>query len=214
MNMTQYWEFDWGSLYSNQNNDSELTGLYYGTSDDFDEAREGYYPGFYVLNMSDFSIVEEDIIFSLKLNEGDLLSKPVELKYSSVLEVPKEENPRWVVSNLNGSRSYSGKIYNDRIVLDVGDEERVFIKIQKWTPLVLSPNYLVHIPIFENDDFRTRESYCVYFLAKNQFKLYDDIACWNIINKVLVDICIREIKWWFYIDNHHDGTLINELIQL
>jgi hypothetical protein len=41
------------------------TGLYYGTSDEFDEARTEYLPGFFVVPMQNLSIDNDSIRFKL-----------------------------------------------------------------------------------------------------------------------------------------------------
>lgn len=46
-------------------NGEKISGLYYGTSDEFDDAREGYLPGFFVSPMDNLQINGETIRFVL-----------------------------------------------------------------------------------------------------------------------------------------------------
>ncbi|MCL1876242.1 MAG: hypothetical protein FWF87_08310 [Synergistaceae bacterium] len=114
----------------------KIVGRYYGTSDDFDDAREGYYAGYYVTDMRNLQIKGNVITFEVKLTENDMFSKPVDLKYKSGKQVPKSENPVWenkqlvtyAASSGNNPRKYKGNIANGEIILETGYEPRVFKK--------------------------------------------------------------------------------------
>jgi hypothetical protein len=113
----------------------KLEGRYYGTSDDFDEAREGYYPGFFVSNMQYLQIRDDEITFIIDLQKSDLFSKQVILEYKASEEVPLTENPIWVNSNIvEGSdknpRNYKGKIVDGEILLELENGPRVFKRIK------------------------------------------------------------------------------------
>ena len=122
-----------------ENVNGRIVGRYYGTSDDFDDAREGYTPGFFVADMNNLQIKDGSITFEIFLSEDDMFSRPVDLKYKSGNQVPKSENPLWennqIVTNAaeNGKnpREYKGKITNGDIILETGGypSQRVFKKI-------------------------------------------------------------------------------------
>jgi hypothetical protein len=117
--------------------DDKLLGRYYGTSDDFDEAREGYYPGFYVSDMNALAVKGSNISFSIKPDEGDMFSKPVQLEYRSSKEIPKDENPVWVNSHIIGEassseRHFEGEIIDGEIRLLMSDGTRVFKRVGKY----------------------------------------------------------------------------------
>ncbi|OPZ87796.1 MAG: hypothetical protein BWY74_03311 [Firmicutes bacterium ADurb.Bin419] len=106
-------------------------GRYYGTSDDFDTAREGYYPGFFVSEMRDLVIENDEIEFSIKLQNSDVFSKPVDLRYKTSNDVPNIDNPIWENSHIievldRNPRVYKGKIDNSKIILEIDNEIRTY----------------------------------------------------------------------------------------
>lgn len=108
--------------------DEELVGRYYGTSDEFDEAREGYYPGFFVLDMQNLVIDRGHISFSLVLKENETFEFPVDIEYKSSSEISLESNPLWINSHMQGERTYEGTIEHDKITLNFGYDTRVLIR--------------------------------------------------------------------------------------
>ncbi len=115
--------------------EGKLEGIYYGTSDDFDQAREGYFPGFYVSNMIGLSINKSEIAFDIKLKQSDLFSKPIELKYRSSEEVSKSDNLIWVNSHIvegsdKNAKHFQGEIADEEIRLLIDGELRIFKKIK------------------------------------------------------------------------------------
>ena len=109
-----------------------LRGRYYGTSDDFDGAREGYYPGFYVSDMQNLRIGDNEISFDIELQEEDMFSMPVDTKYSAGTEVPLGENTRWENSHIievseKNPRGYKGEIAEGKITLHMENSQRIFI---------------------------------------------------------------------------------------
>jgi hypothetical protein len=115
--------------------DDKFSGYYYGTSDDFDPAREGYFPGFYVTQMSDLNVDISTIRFSIKLYPKDLFSSPVELQYKRSEDIPSSENSKWINGQIfdekNGSMLvYEGKIEGQDILLNTDSGVRVFKKVK------------------------------------------------------------------------------------
>ncbi len=106
-----------------------LQGTYYGTSDDFDDAQEGYYPGFFVSDMRNLQINDNTIVFNLQLRDSDVFTKPIDLNYKSSQDVPSDENPKWDIGLRKYSRDYNGEIVNGEIQLEVEFGTRVFKKI-------------------------------------------------------------------------------------
>ena len=64
-------------LIKNWNNVQEL--YYYGTTDLFEETREGYSPGFFVLKAKDLSLKNDTIKFSLDPKNVTFFSKPISI---------------------------------------------------------------------------------------------------------------------------------------
>lgn len=101
-------------------------GWYYGTTDDFDEAREGYTPGFFAAAMQKFTFAKDSIAFSLTIDAKQIFEKPVP---RAVRDPATRKAARWSTVPLAGTRAYSGKVAGDSIVLRVGRERRVFRRI-------------------------------------------------------------------------------------
>lgn len=116
-----------------QENDA-IVGRYYGTSDDFDDMREGYLPGFFVALMEKLVIHNNRISFRVDVREGDFFLYPIDLKQRSPKDVNPRKNPRWVADYQPGlalsrySVSYSGSIQDDDIRISIGNDERIFKK--------------------------------------------------------------------------------------
>jgi hypothetical protein len=130
---TEDWTEDQYIVLENVN--GKIGGRYYGTTDDFDDEREGYLPGFFVSNMKDLQVKESKITFSIQLQESDLFSKPVDLKYKSSEEVPTSENPKWVngkaiITGEKNTKNYKGKIAYGKIKLETKSGPIIFNKVQ------------------------------------------------------------------------------------
>ncbi|MBN2826755.1 MAG: hypothetical protein JXQ26_02135 [Tissierellales bacterium] len=106
----------------------KMVGWYYGTSDEFDFAREGYYPGFFVLPMKDLEVSDQVITFTLELKEGMLFEHPIDLTCLSLKDIDREENPHWTVTQVSGIQEYSGSIVDGKITLNFEDSDRIFEK--------------------------------------------------------------------------------------
>ncbi|TCO68057.1 hypothetical protein [Marinisporobacter balticus] len=112
----------------------KLQGRYYGTSDEFDEVREGYYPAFFVADMKKLKILDNEITFSIEIKESDLFSKAINTKYKTGEEISLKENPRWVNAhmiegNKQNPRNYKGRIVGEEILLEVEYGPRVFKRV-------------------------------------------------------------------------------------
>lgn len=113
---------------------NNVTGRYYGTSDDFDNAREGYLPGFYVAPMKELIIRDQEISFRIDLQSDDLFMKPIPLSIKKSHEINQNNNMRWIADYQPGIKLsrhavvFSGKITTGEIVLLHKDCRRVFKK--------------------------------------------------------------------------------------
>ena len=107
-----------------------LRGWYYGTSDEFDSAREGYLPGFFVAEMQDLSVSRDRISFSLE-KPAQLFAAPVPHAYRSSAEIPAGTLKPWTVTLPSARRDYAGTVATGRIVLGMGRAERIFREVAR-----------------------------------------------------------------------------------
>lgn len=98
--------------------------FYYGTSDDFDEAREGYFPGFFFTEISNPSLIANQLNFSLTVNDSLFYKKPI----TPLNQIT--ENELWEIGIRNNTRKYNGQIDGDTItIITTNFEPRKFIKM-------------------------------------------------------------------------------------
>jgi hypothetical protein len=112
-----------------QSRKGKLTGWYYGTSDDFDEGREGYRPGFFVKEMEDLVITKSGISFILNVKLADFVTKPISVKYNNRDELPAKEYKKWDIGKMDiRPRRYKGIYRGNKIILKIDNEKRIFNK--------------------------------------------------------------------------------------
>ena len=100
-------------------------GWYYGTSDEFDAAREGYPPGFFVAPMAALDLADDAITFTLN-RPSRFFASPVPLGYRSGEDVPPGMLEEWNVPLPTDSRQYTGAMRGGEISLAVPGGPRVF----------------------------------------------------------------------------------------
>lgn len=66
-------------------------GEFYGNSDEFMDCREGFYPGFYVLDVRNLERDKKHISFSISAENKRFLNAPVSLQYTSHLDALSHE---------------------------------------------------------------------------------------------------------------------------
>lgn len=100
-----------------------LTGKYYGTTDEFDEAREGYLPGFFVTDLFDLEIHGDSIKFVIICSDDDFFTKAVDLKIQNSDEARKQGYTKWNVKMRTNMKKYKGLIQGDTIHIkgEIGD---------------------------------------------------------------------------------------------
>ncbi len=104
---------------------NKISGIYYGTSDDFDEAREGYLPGFFKADMLNISMSDSTINFQVNVKASDIYEKAI-----TPFDNPKN-NKQWTIGLRYYERNYWGSISNNRIVVKTKDfDKRTFNKIK------------------------------------------------------------------------------------
>jgi hypothetical protein len=107
-------------------NKDKISGLYYGTSDEFDFAREGYLPGFFVSPMDSLQINGDTIVFILNTNNSDFLTRPVDLKIQSTKEALSSGYKNWDNKIPATPKTYTGLIKDPETIIFKG--EKKFIK--------------------------------------------------------------------------------------
>ena len=88
----------------------KIIGFYYGTSDEFDEAREGYLPAFFVLPMNQLEIKGDTIEFVLTVENNDYLTKSVDLEITTTQEAMELGYENWENYFPTESKKYIGII--------------------------------------------------------------------------------------------------------
>ncbi len=99
------------------------SGWYYGTSDEFDEAREGYLPAFFVTEMLNLKISNDTITFKLAITDNDLLTESVTLKLRSTEEAIKAGYSQWSNKINPTPKEYWGLIINPNQISLKGEVE-------------------------------------------------------------------------------------------
>lgn len=102
---------------------NKLTGYYYGTSDEFDEAREGYLPAFFVAKMDNLLIKGDTIRFTLKADNSDFLTSAVDLKYKSTKDAVDAGYKIWKNKISTKPTNYIGLFKNDKTIFFKGELE-------------------------------------------------------------------------------------------
>ena len=106
-----------------------LTGLYFGTSADFEEATEEVpddhpqIPGFFVTEMKDLAVIDNRLSFSLSISEADLFTKPINLKIGSTQEAKDAGYKNWNYQIEEHTKKYTGQLQPGE-TLELRDETR------------------------------------------------------------------------------------------
>jgi hypothetical protein len=111
-------------------NESQYHGLYYGTSDEFDESREGYIPGFFVAPLEKLVIDGDTIKFTLSVKNKDIFDKAVDLKYKSADEARQNGYENWIQDLEFEPRDYFGIVKDNSIEFKGYSDKREFKKIK------------------------------------------------------------------------------------
>jgi len=113
---------------------NNYVGYYWGTSDEFDEAREGYYPGFFVAKMDTLVIKNDMISFTLDVDAGDMFEKVIPQNIKTSDKARSTGFSKWKQSISYKPRHYNGKIIGKSIEFpDQNGGIRIFKK-KKITP--------------------------------------------------------------------------------
>jgi hypothetical protein len=111
--------------------DNKLKGYYYGTSDEFDEAREGYLPAFFVAKMDNLIISGDTIRFILKVDNSEFLTKAVDLKYVSTKDAIDAGYKNWENKIPTIPKEYIGLFKDEKTILFTEEQEFLNKTFQK-----------------------------------------------------------------------------------
>lgn len=102
--------------------------FYAGTTDDLDLGREGYLPGFFLAEAHDIQYDGGQFRFDISLNPKDIFQEPRISPNGKIIDSTGEV---WDYYLVDYTRSYTGNLYNDSILMDASDHlgPRVFKKV-------------------------------------------------------------------------------------
>lgn len=111
--------------------DNKITGYYYGTSDEFDHAREGYQPAFFVSKMDNLEIKGDTIKFKLNVENADFVTKAVDLKYKSTKEAIQAGYLNWKNKITIHPKYYQGLFKNNKMIFFKEDQQSLYKTFKK-----------------------------------------------------------------------------------
>lgn len=140
-----------------------IEGWYYGTSDEFDEAREGYLPGFFVSEIDGLRTDGDSLFFKVSTGYNKCYSKAFPIGY---VDSPMilASNEIWNSYSEDYLLEYSGKLTGLKITMKVNGDIRVYKKRK---------NYF-HVGI-DNFDKSKCQSEPLLAITKNIDKLNDGL---------------------------------------
>jgi hypothetical protein len=110
-----------------------ITGILYGNTDLFDDAREGYEPGFFVVNAQIEPLEGNLLKINVNLDSSDILKSPVQPPIESTKEALVKRNNRWEVREMNIAKELIFEIKNSKELIlksDFGSDDKGFKKIK------------------------------------------------------------------------------------
>jgi|GEM_PF-2307464 len=108
-----------------------VEGWYYGTSDEFDEAREGYLPGFFVSKISGLKTSGDSLFFKVSTGYNKCYSNAFPIGYIDPSMILKT-NEIWNSYNEDYLLEYSGKLTGLKITMSVNGNTRVYKKRKNY----------------------------------------------------------------------------------
>lgn len=108
-----------------------LRGKYYGTTDEFDQAREGYLPGFFVADLFDLEIQGDSIKFIILCSDDDFFTNAIDLKIQNSDEARKQGYTKWEFRLRTNMKKYKGFIQGDTIHLKDEFGDRLYLRLEK-----------------------------------------------------------------------------------
>lgn len=114
-----------------QDENGKLSGYYYGTTDDFDDVREGYRVGFFVSKVEDLVANEHVVEFKVNVNTANAFSSPVPLTARSLYEAAAILKPWTVYGAVAKSFTLKLTVVRDGLVYEAPSpfDSKLFVRV-------------------------------------------------------------------------------------
>ncbi len=115
------------------------SGYFWGTSDEFSEAREGYYPGFFVLPMEALQHHGDGFSFALDSRKTQFLSGPVKVTVHSTAEALKQGAHLWMQESkfFQDSVGYQASFSKDGLIIHKGKSKYAYVEDHPFKRITL-----------------------------------------------------------------------------
>lgn len=109
----------------------DVKAWYFGTSDEFDEAREGYLPGYFVTGIKNLTTKGDSIFFSISVSNNECYETrpPIGLVDKTILD---EEYEKWNSNNTSQTVNYSGMVDGLKLYINIFGETRTYRKTRNF----------------------------------------------------------------------------------
>jgi hypothetical protein len=105
-------------------------GKYFGTTDEFDDTREGYLPGFFVTGLQNLQVHGDSIKFVILCTDDEFFTKPIDLRIQSSDEAREQGYVKWDVKPRINMKKYSGFVQGDTILINDEFDTRLYLRIK------------------------------------------------------------------------------------
>jgi len=105
----------------------EIEGWYYGTSDEFDEAREGYLPGYFVSSIKQLETTTDSIFFTIETGYNKCYDQSIPIGFVDAKQI-SAHNQAWDGSDDIEVVEYAGKLTEQAITITINGDTRVYTK--------------------------------------------------------------------------------------
>lgn len=123
MNENQYIAF--------QKSGNSVKGWYFGTSDEFDEAREGYLPGYFISEIEGLTIKEDSIFFYIITGYDNCYSTRFPIGYIDTTIINNTYN-KWFATGNDQMIGFSAKVDGLKLYLNIFGETRTYRKTRNF----------------------------------------------------------------------------------
>lgn len=110
-----------------------MKGLFWGTTDEFTDAREGFVCGFFVLPISQIRQKEDSLFFTLDARKEKFFTKAIPLDITKSQEAIKKKFQLWDIYVTDSVVSYTAKVSKDSLsvrnmTFETYPPERTFVR--------------------------------------------------------------------------------------